>query len=1192
MDKELLDYFGGDELAANVWKSKYATEGESTPSDMHMRMAVQFAITEYIYVLESRDYIDNEQIEALSDYGQDSLLLNEEELPKGELLNFLVEKYFALFDKFKYIIPQGSIMYGLGRGTPVSLSNCFVIAGPEDSYGGIYLIDEEQAQLMKRRGGVGHDLSNLRPKGTKVLNSAKHSTGAVSFAHRYSNTTREVAQDGRRGALMLSIDINHPDSLDFIKSKRDRTSLTGANISVRLNNDFMNAVENDEDYILRFPCDKEFSEDVDFTICKYNKLIPIDSGYIKRIKAKEYWNEIVHSAKGYAEPGLLYWDRILNYAPDGVYDRFKAVGTNPCVTGDTTVLTDKGYFPIIDLVGEKVNVWNGEEFSEVSPTITGENQKILIINLSDGREIKCTPYHRFITNEGEDVKAIDLKINTKLAKYDFPIINKGTTVPTKIAYSQGFYSGDGNKGLNTIWLYEEKINLADKLSGKIIGNEYVNITGTKRVCFKLDFKVNPVDFVPTNEYSLQSKLDWLSGLIDSDGYLTKDSNLQIVSTDYEFLIGVQNLLSTLGCNSKITLERKESFRKMPDGKGENKKYLCKDTYRILVGAMQVKQLIELGLMTHRIYLDGVNPNRDATRFITITSIKEQQELEEFVYCFNEPKKHQGVFNGILTGQCGEIPMGSYDSCRLIALNLFSFVDKPFTNKATINYDKLYEISYEQQKIADNIIDLEVIHIDKILEKIKNDDESYIIKEREIDLWTKIKKITLEGRRTGGGFTAFGDILAAINVRYGSDESLEVIDKIGKTMMQGALDCSIDLAILRGHFPAWDRDLEFTNNLMDGRKGKNDFFNMLLKEFPEQVKKMWKYGRRNISWSTIAPTGTVSLMTQTTSGIEPLFMPFYKRRKKINPNDKGVKIDFVDENGDSWQEFIVLHEKFKMWMILNDNITGYSDALKDNQVDFEYLEDCFTSSPWYGSTANDIPWKERNKVQSTFQKWITHAISSTINLPKTTSEQEVSNIYLDGWKRGLKGQTVYVDGSRSGVLISDSSKKEDEIEYNTAPKRPKTLNCDVHVSTTKGVKLNIVVGLLKGKPYEVFILDHFMSDSKMQVKRIKSGRYDLIKNGETYSEDITSEMNEFYEMTSRNISASLRHGVDIRFIVDQLNSVKNQVMTSFSRSLARVLSKYIIDGVNSTLKCTECGSKDMIYEEGCNKCLNCGHSACS
>ena len=558
MDKELLDYFGGDELATKVWLDKYATEGETTPSDMHMRMAVQFAITEYIYVLESRNYINNEQIEALSDYGQDSLLLNEEELPSGELLNFLVEKYFALFDKFKYIIPQGSIMYGLGRGTPVSLSNCFVIAGPEDSYGGIYLIDEEQAQLMKRRGGVGHDLSNLRPKGTKVLNSAKHSTGAVSFAHRYSNTTREVAQDGRRGALMLSIDINHPDSLDFIKSKRDRTSLTGANISVRLNNDFIEAVVDDKDYILRFPCDKKFSEDVDFTICKYDKLIPIDSGYIKRIKAKEYWNEIVHSAKGYAEPGLLYWDRILNYAPDGVYDRFKAVGTNPC---------------------------------------------------------------------------------------------------------------------------------------------------------------------------------------------------------------------------------------------------------------------------------------------------------------------------------GEIPMGSYDSCRLIALNLFSFVDKPFTNKATIDYDKLYEISYEQQKIADNIIDLEVTHIDKILEKIKNDDESYIIKEREIDLWTKIKKTTLEGRRTGGGFTAFGDILAAINVRYGSDKSLEVIDKIGKTMMQGALDCSIDLAILRGRFPAWDRDLEFTNNLMDGRKGKNDFFNMLLEEFPEQVKKMWKYGRRNISWSTIAPTGTVSLMTQTTSGIEPLFMPFYKRKEE-------------------------------------------------------------------------------------------------------------------------------------------------------------------------------------------------------------------------------------------------------------------------------------------------------------------------
>ena len=871
MDKKLLEYFKGDELAANVWLSKYAQEGESTPDDMHKRMSKEFARIEEKYYEAGEQWLDKGN---LSDYGSVRPHLQEDDI-------------YELFKDFKYIIPQGSVMSNLGSKAITSLSNCFVIGQPSDSYGGIFQKDEEMVQLMKRRGGVGIDISTLRPKGTNVTNAAKTSTGAVSFMHRFSHSTREVAQDGRRGALMLSISINHPDVMDFIKIKRDLTQVTGANISIKLNNEFMEAVENDEDYILRFPCDKT----VDYILDKneisnliYNELTPIlcedKNVYVKRIKAKEYWNEIIKSAHNVAEPGLMFEDNHINYSPDGVYEQYKGVTTNPC---------------------------------------------------------------------------------------------------------------------------------------------------------------------------------------------------------------------------------------------------------------------------------------------------------------------------------GEIFMQEYDACRLIAVNLISFVDNPFTKEAKFNFKKFYEINYEAMRLSDDLVDLELEHIDRIINKLDNDNEDTEVKRKEKLLWLKIKNTAQSSRRTGLGITALGDCLAALGLKYDSDEALEMIDKIFSKKLESELGCTTDLAILRGSFVGWDNKVEFGQDVKDAElKSKNTlcvnmsninrFYLFLLNNFPKESKRMYQYGRRNVSFNTCAPTGTVSLLANNcTGGIEPLFQPFYFRRKKINPNDKNSRVDFTDQNGDKWQEFPVLHPYFKEWLKIYCDDNSFEQLIPE-VMSKDDLQSYFEISPWYGSTANDINWLKRVEIQGIIQKYITHSISSTINLPKDVTEEEVSNIYMESWKKGLKGVTVYRDGSRSGVLITESNKNNQSFEYKDALKRPKSLKCDIHSVVSKGFKWNVIVGLLDEKPYEVFAVKHFTDEHKLELVKMKQGRYDLLKNGETYSESITSEMNSGEEIITRLISTGLRHGTDVKFLVEQLNKAEGDI-TSFGKAISRILKKYIPEGAISTVKCEDCGSSDVIFKEGCSSCSECGSSKC-
>lgn len=824
-----LEYFNGDDLAARVWVNKYALKDsfgnifELTPDDMHKRLAKEIARIEKQYPNP----------------------LTEEEV-------------YKVLKGFKYIVPQGGPMTGIGNEYQVaSLSNCFVVGndGNSDSYGGIMKIDQEQVQLMKRRGGVGHDLSHIRPKGSPVKNSALTSTGIVPFMERYSNSTREVAQDGRRGALMLSVSIKHPDSESFIDAKLEQGKVTGANISVKIQDDFMQAVEANKPYLQKYPINADK---------------PL---YKTEIDARKLWGKIVKNAWRSAEPGILFWDTIIKESiPDCYADLgYRTVSTNPC---------------------------------------------------------------------------------------------------------------------------------------------------------------------------------------------------------------------------------------------------------------------------------------------------------------------------------GEIPLCPYDSCRLLAINLYSYVENPFTPEAKFNFHLFKEHVHYAQRIMDDIIDLELEKIDAILEKVDSDPEEEEIKFTERNLWENIKRKANEGRRTGIGITAEGDMLAALGLRYGSENAIDFSEEIHKTIALEAYRSSVNLAKDRGAFAIYDPEREKNNPLI----------NRIKKEDAELYETMVKTGRRNIALLTIAPTGTTSLMTQTTSGIEPVFMPVYKRRRKVNPNDKDVRVDFVDEVGDHWEEFIVFHHKFKTWMQIN----GYD---MNREYSEEELDDMVKKSPYYKATSNDVDWLAKVRMQGRVQKWVDHSISVTINLPADASQELVGDLYIQAWKNGCKGVTVYRDGSRSGVLISNDG-KEKKKSGSFPTKRPEKLDADVVRFQNNKEKWVAFIGLMDGKPYEIFtglsddedgiLLPRSITKGYIIKSRLneENSRYDfqyINKRGyKTTIEGLSHKFNPVFWNYAKLISGTLRHGMPIHKIVELVTSLQldNETINSWKAGVARALKKYIPDGtLAEDTKCGECGSEEVVYQEGCLTCLSCGSSKC-
>lgn len=823
--KASIEYFKGDDLAARVWANKYALKDsygrlyEKTPDDMHRRLAREIHRIEKTYPG-----------------------------PVSE------EKIYEALKEFRYIVPQGGPMTGIGNDFQIaSLSNCFVIGndGDSDSYGGILKIDQEQVQLMKRRGGVGHDLSHIRPQGSPVLNSALTSTGVVPFMERYSNSTREVAQDGRRGALMLSISIKHPDSEKFIDAKLEMGKVTGANVSVKMTDEFMDAVKNNKPFRQQYPIN---SNDPKFT---------------REINARELWNKIVHNAWQSAEPGVLFWD---------------------------------------------------------------------------------------------------------------------------------------------------------------------------------------------------------------------------------------------------TIERES----VPD---------C---------------YADLGYKT------------------------------------------------VSTNPCGEIPLCPYDSCRLLALNLYSYVDKPFTPEAKFNFDLFTEHVHLAQRIMDDIIDLELEKIEIILDKIEKDPESEEIKAVEKNLWKNIHHKTKEGRRTGIGITAEGDMLASLGLQYGSDTAIDFSAEIHKTLAVEAYRSSTMLAKDRGAFEIYDSE----------REKNNPFINRIREADKNLYYHMSEYGRRNIALLTIAPTGTTSLMTQTTSGIEPVFMPVYKRRRKVNPNDKDVQVTFKDEVGDSWEEYNVFHHKFVEWLKIN----GY-DPIEVKNMDDDEVDEIVSKSPYYRATANDVDWLAKVRMQGQIQKWVDHSISVTINIPGEVKEELVSDLYMSAWESGCKGATVYRDGSRSGVLISGKKDKVAVIK-----KRPRVLDADIIRFNNNDEKWIAFVGLKDGLPYEIFtgLADNEIfpiPDSIVKGKIVKTkdedgkNRYDFQYTDKYGYKNTLGGLSHMFKPEFWNyaklISGVLRHGMPIPYVVNLIKSLRldSPSINSWKNGVERALKRYIPDGTKAKGKCEECGSSNLVYQEGCLLCQDCGSSKC-
>lgn len=833
-------YFEGDELAARVWATKYALKDsqgnyfELTPDDMHRRIAREIARIEKKY-----------------------------KNPMDEQL------LFDLMSHFRYLVPQGSPMAGIGNNLQVgSLSNCFVIGlkGEPDSYGGIIKIDEEQVQLMKRRGGVGHDLSHLRPKGAEVKNSALTSTGLVPFMERYSNSTREVAQDGRRGALMLTVSVKHPDSEAFVDAKMTEGKITGANVSLKIDDAFMQAAIEGKEYAQQYPIHAEKPK------------------YTQKINATTFWNKIIHNAWQSAEPGVLFWDTIIRESlPDCYADLgFKTVSTNPC---------------------------------------------------------------------------------------------------------------------------------------------------------------------------------------------------------------------------------------------------------------------------------------------------------------------------------GEIPLCPYDSCRLLAINLYSYVENPFTPNAKFNFSKFKEHVMYAQRMMDDIIDLEMEKIETIIAKIEADPETDEVKATELNLWKKIKDKTSQGRRTGVGTTAEGDMIAAMGLTYGTEEATKFSVEVHKTLALAAYRSSVMLASERGAFPVFDYK----------REVNNPFMNRLKEADSELYDLMVKYGRRNIACLTIAPTGTTSILTQTTSGIEPVFLPVYKRRRKVNANDKEVRVDFVDESGDAFEEYVVYHPKFITWM----NINGIE--VKDNYTQ-EQIDEIVAKSPYYKATSNDVDWLNKVKMQGAVQKWVDHSISVTINLPNDVSEDMVNKLYVEAWKSGCKGCTVYRDGSRSGVLISLKNEKKKTTE-NAAPspadengfvthKRPIELDADVVRFQNNKEKWIAFIGLIDGKPYEIFtgIADDdegiFCPKSVSKGKIIKvidengQKRYDfqfVNKRGfKTTIEGLSEKFNPEFWNYAKLISGVLRYRMPIAQVLKLVGSLEldNQSINTWKVGVERALKKYLPNGEKASGQtCPNCGQESLVYQEGCLICTNCGTSRC-
>lgn len=1168
-----LKYFNGDELATKVWLDKYAlkdkegTLHEKTPDDMHKRLAKEFVRVE-------------------SNYPNP---ISEEEI-------------YELLKDFKYIVPQGSPMYGIGNDFVItSLSNCFVVDSSLDSYGGILRIDQEQVQLMKRRGGVGHDLSNIRPSGALANNSVLGcNAGMPLYMNRFSNSTREVSQDGRRGALMLSVDVRHPDTEKFIDSKLEEGRVAGANISVKLSDEFMESVINEEDFIQRFPVNIILPATSDFlekNKYRYNELYFADDIYLKKIKSIGLWNKIVHNAWKSAEPGILFWDKILSGSPANCYgEEWEEKSTNPCFSGRELLLTDQGYKTFAELESlESIKIINKSGEIVDSKVWRSGNKKTIKFSDYLGNETVCTPDHIWMLNDGTECEAKDLK--GKRLMPDLITQHSNDELYVKL----GFIQGDGNlsrlsskthKGFE-INFGKEDLDVIDLFGYTLENDERAKYTNEfYKVCNELGFSSEtlPNRRLPFTfkQWSDDQKLAFLKGLYSANGSVIKGYRISFKSTCKDLILEIKKLLLGFNIDSYCTTN-KSKYQEFSNGVYEMKEsydlnisnYKSMHIFYKLIGFVNEYKMNDLSnLLKHKSpYIKRVEDNGF-----------------EDVYDFTEPKEHWGVVSGFIAHNCGEIPLCPYDSCRLLAINLYSYVNNPFTKKASFDFDKFKQHVRIAQRLMDDLVDLEIEKLDKIISKIESDKEPEDIKSVELNLWKKIKQKAVEGRRTGLGITAEGDMLAALELRYGTKEATEFSEEVHKMMAVESYKSSIEMAKERGSFPIWSFKKEINNPFIDR------IYNELsdLEDF-ESCMKYQEFGRRNIANLTIAPTGSVSILTQTTSGIESVFKVFYKRRKKTDDKSKCV---FVDEVGDMWEEFSVFHHKFIDWWIIASQYEHNPEKAKEilYSCSDEELNKIIKQSPYYKATSEDVDYIGKVELQGKVQKWIDHSISVTVNMPNNVTEEMASDVYKRAWEVGCKGITIYRDGSRAGVLVSDSKEEKKEnngIIYHSAPKRPKAIECDIYSITRGKQPYTIIVGLLEGKPYEIFALEklsnyEFPDRIKAgKITKVKSKTYELIGfdgDKKYVVENIIDFLSDDEKKDTRKFSAMLRHGMHPKYMIDQINEYS--LITSFDKVIAKALANYLgEEKLKEEKKCPNCEGSNIRNESGCLTCMDCGWSKC-
>lgn len=1163
-----LSYFNNNELATDVWMSKYCLKNngnymELTPDDMHKRLAAQFARIEKTYP----NALDEDTI-------------------------------YKLFKNFEYVIPQGSPMSAIGN--PFSLestANCFVLPSPYDSYSGIMQTDQQLAQLMKRRGGVGFDISTLRPKGTPTKNAAQTSDGIGVFMERYSNTTREVAQNGRRGALMLTISVEHPEVETFITIKQDPKKVTGANVSVLLTDEFMKAVVNDQEFTQRFP------------VGSANPTIT------RTVNAKELWAKIIKCAHIRAEPGIAFIDTIRTNTPSDAYPLYETVSCNPCCFAedqDVNVITKTGVKDIKSINSNDL-IWvdTTKTWEKTSGYFKVGMQPTVKLTFSNQEEFTVTPNHKWVTAKSKRVGSKityvpgDLKETKDLQVEDMVLLN--SHIPEGIEWSEtgsleeghilGWLTGDGCLSYRSEEFHVPKMILAfwesefdtAKYMHDVVCDLGLDLTlqqnshnKNKLIVseqltqyFMSKYEINPWQFkseLKSIPFLDTASKDFVRGFISAyftaDGTVncnheTSSYGIQLTSINRKRLNQIRSLLLLFGIKSSIGLAKEPGFSTFKNGKT----YPTKASYRLTVSSLQsLKQFRDnFGFICRpkQEKLDdaltayNAEKHTRASMYVSVKSIIESEE--KVVGCIEVENAHQFTANGIISGN-SEIFMCAFDSCRLIALNLFSYVVNPFTPQAYFDFDLFEDHVKKAMRLMDDLIDIEIEHIDRILAKIESDPEPEDMKSVEKNLWLNIRKTCTEIRRCGLGITALGDTLAALGIRYGSEESIVTTEQIYKSLALASYRSTITLAKERGCFPAFDIELE----------SKHPYLMKIMSELTPEEQHQWVcYGRRNVALTTTAPTGSLSLLCKilglfsTTSGPEPVFACEHDRRRKSSDD-----FDFVDALGDKWQTYKVYHSGVQLMKEMGANPSVY-----------------------YDSEANKIDWVNRVKLQAAAQRWVDHAISSTINLPEDVGEETVAQVYLAAWVEGCKGLTVYRDKCRDGVLIT---KQSPTILSTDAPRRPEILPAEAFTGFSDGADYTILIGLNNKEPFECFAIEGNIEGENLFIRkhqRKDKARYSLLDSEKKLISDINSCSEPEIGAMTRLVSLSLRHGVPINFIVEQLQKAKNNKILSFPGLLARNLKQYIRDGTKGGV-CANCGSNQIRYQEGCLSCPDCGDSKCS